>query len=378
MLDGYMKKLESIIEKEEFDRSNFEEKILKREELLNKLDKEKSQKEQELEYVEQKLLKKSNQKNQKVSNNLSNRPAWNSNTLKNKINKERVSYKQSKVITSKNIKNKVEEKKKKNLNFQKQQEDINRKHYELSEEISKKESDIKKITKEKEDLSKILFKMEKVIKGNGKNNKEEETKVMTFTNEDYKEEYKNYEAFDSQRLTINISGGSPNIILEDGKGQNEIILSKKDLMRYLNRIYRENQGLKNFQNQIFNLSKSYDEINNNLADCISEFQQLCSNSEGDNIKLEDVNFHLSELKNYIDNSLETKQNEYNILMDKTDEDINLQKTEFVEYEKDMKDIDGMDRMETQRKIMELQNKKEELERQIEEIESKRENDENVV
>ena len=220
--------------------------------------------------------------------------------------------------------------------------------------------------------------MEKVVKGKANKSPGGETTVMTFTNEDSKDDRNNFEAFDSQRLTINISGGSPNIILNDDKGQNEIILSKKDLMRYLNKTYRENQGLKNFQNQIFNLSKAYDDINNNLADCISEFQQLCTSTEGDEIKKEDVNTQLDNLKKYIDISLETKQNEYNILMDKADEDINFLKTEFLEYEKEMKEGDGMERIEMQRKIMELQNKKEELERQIQEIESKKENDQNVA
>ena len=376
MLDGYMKKIESIIEKEEFDRSNYEEKILEREEMLKSLDNDKLEQEKENELSEVKLKQKISQK--KSNNDLSNRPAWNSNTLKNKINKQRETLKQSKVITSKNIKNKVEEKKKKNLNFQKQQEDVNRKHNQLTEEISKKENEIKKFAKEKEDLSKFLFKMEKVVKGKTNKSPGGETTVMTFTNEDSKDDRNNFEAFDSQRLTINISGGSPNIILNDDKGQNEIILSKKDLMRYLNKTYRENQGLKNFQNQIFNLSKAYDDINNNLADCISEFQQLCTSTKGDEIKKEDVNTQLDNLKKYIDISLETKQNEYNILMDKVDEDINFLKTEFLEYEKEMKEGDGMERIEMQRKIMELQNKKEELERQIQEIESKKENDQNVA
>ena len=115
-----------------------------------------------------------------------------------------------------------------------------------------------------------------------------------------------------------------------------------------------------------------------MADCISEFQQLCTSTEGDEIKKEDVNTQLDNLKKYIDISLETKQNEYNILMDKADEDINFLKTEFLEYEKEMKEGDGMERIEMQRKIMELQNKKEELERQIQEIESKKENDQNVA
>ena len=40
MLEEYMKQLEDIIDKDEYDLSNFEEKILKREEQLNDLNQE--------------------------------------------------------------------------------------------------------------------------------------------------------------------------------------------------------------------------------------------------------------------------------------------------------------------------------------------------
>ena len=197
--------------------------------------------------------------------------------------------------------------------------------------------------------------------------------MVTFSENDISpENVKNYEAFDSQSLTINISGGSPNIIMENEKGDKIIIISKKDLMKYLNKLYKENQGLKNFQNQIFNLSKSYDDINNNLADCIAGFQELCINNPSDKITMQDVDAKLDELKKHIENSLETKMNEYTILTDKRDEDLSLLKSEFIELEKEMKDS-GSDRFEEQRKIMALQIKKEELERQIEELESKNEN-----
>ena len=164
--------------------------------------------------------------------------------------------------------------------------------------------------------------------------------------------------------------------MEDEKGEKIIILSKKDLMKYLNKLYKENQGLKNFQNQIFNLSKSYDDINNNLADCIAGFQELCMNIPNDKIDLKDVTQKLDELKKNIESSLETKMNEYTILMDKRDEDLSLLKSEFVDIEKEMKES-GSDRFEEQKKIIELQMKKEELERQIEELEgSNDKNEEN--
>ena len=370
-----MKQLESVIDKDEYDRSNFEEKIIKREELLNEANQENDEEPQPVQQnsgQENKKLKNSNN-----NNNIANRPVWGYNNLNNKKNKVREQYKQSKVISAQNINNKVAEKNKKNLKYKKQKEEIKKKQDELEKELNTKEDELIKASKEKEDLSKYLFKIEKVVKGNTGGTTGGAT-VMTFSEKDNNDENnlnKNYEAFDSQSLTINISGGSPNIIMEDGKGQKIIIISKKDLMKYLNKLYKENQGLKNFQNQIFNLSKSYDDINNNLADCIAGFQELCMNNQSDKINMQDVDEKLNELKKHIESSLETKQNEYSILMDKRDEDLSLLKSEFIDHEKEMKES-GNDRLEDQRKIMELQIKKEELEKQIAELEAEQINENN--
>jgi len=368
MLDEYMQQLESIIEKDEYDLSNFAEKIQKREDQL-KLSSEQVNDEPQFNSSENNVTSKK----ENTISTIENRPPWGSNTLKNKKNKVRESIKQEKIISANNIKNKVEQRKKQNLKFSKQQEEVHKKEDELKNKIIGKQDELIKIEKEKEDLSKYLLMLEKVAKGQNLGDKTGE--VMTFTEKDSnKEDNKNYEAFDSQSLTINISGGSPNVIMEDEKGEKLIILSKKDLMKYLNKLYKENQALKNFQNQIFNLSKSYGDINDNLADCIAGFQELCMNTDGDKINIEDVQNKLNDLKKYLENSLETKNNEYNILMDKKDEDINLIKNEFILLEKDMKESTS-DRLEEQRKILELQEKKEELERQIAELEGK-ENDEN--
>ena len=368
MLDEYMQQLESIIEKDEYDLSNFAEKIQKREDQL-KLSSEQVNDEPQFNSSENNVTSKK----ENTISTIENRPPWGSNTLKNKKNKVRESIKQEKIISANNIKNKVEQRKKQNLKFSKQQEEVHKKEDELKNKIIGKQDELIKIEKEKEDLSKYLLMLEKVAKGQNLGDKTGE--VMTFTEKDSnKEDNKNYEAFDSQSLTINISGGSPNVIMEDEKGEKLIILSKKDLMKYLNKLYKENQALKNFQNQIFNLSKSYGDINDNLADCIAGFQELCMNTDGDKINIEDVQNKLNDLKKHLESSLETKNNEYNILMDKKDEDINLIKNEFILLEKDMKES-TFDRLEEQRKILELQEKKEELERQIAELEGK-ENDEN--
>ena len=376
MLDEYMNQLEAIIDKDEYDLSNFAEKIQKRDEQL-KLSSNQLYDEPQFITTEKKLsMPDVSSKKESTITSIENRPPWGSNTLKNKKNKVRESLKQEKIISANNIKNKAEKRIKKNMLLKKNKEEAHKKEDELQKQIIGKQDELTKIEKEKEDLSKYLLKLEKVAKGQNIGDKTSE--IMTFTEKDNtKENNKNYEAFDSQSLTINISGGSPNIVMDDQKGEKIIILSKKDLMKYLNKLYKENQALKNFQHQIFNLSKSYGDINDNLADCIAGFQELCMNTPGDKINLDDVENKLNELKKYMENSLETKTNEYNILMDKRDEDLTFLKSEFISLEKEMKEGTS-DRLEEQRKILELQDKKEELERQIAELEGKGNNDGNAT
>ena len=55
MLEEYMKQLEAVIDKDEYDLSNFEEKILKREELLSKNNQQKNE-EPEANQSDEKLL----------------------------------------------------------------------------------------------------------------------------------------------------------------------------------------------------------------------------------------------------------------------------------------------------------------------------------
>lgn len=376
MLDEYMNQLEAIIDKDEYDLSNFAEKIQKRDEQL-KLSSNQLYDEPQFITTEKKLsMPDVSSKKESTITSIENRPPWGSNTLKNKKNKVRESLKQEKIISANNIKNKAEKRIKKNMLLKKDKEEAHKKEDELQKQIIGKQDELTKIEKEKEDLSKYLLKLEKVAKGQNIGDKTSE--IMTFTEKDNtKENNKNYEAFDSQSLTINISGGSPNIVMDDQKGEKIIILSKKDLMKYLNKLYKENQALKNFQHQIFNLSKSYGDINDNLADCIAGFQELCMNTPGDKINLDNVENKLNELKKYMENSLETKTNEYNILMDKRDEDLTFLKSEFISLEKEMKEGTS-DRLEEQRKILELQDKKEELERQIAELEGKGNNDGNAT
>ena len=66
-------------------------------------------------------------------------------------------------------------------------------------------------------------------------------------------------------------------------------------MKFLYKIYTENFNLKNFQGQVFNLSKNYDDINNILAESISGFQDIAKSTKREDI-ISEVNTKLKELK----------------------------------------------------------------------------------
>ena len=271
-----MKQLEDVIDKDEYDRSNFEEKILKREESMNEDNHQIINEDPEVNPIDQKLIQMGSSKKSKTSNsNLDNRPIWGSNTLKNKKNKARESYKESKVINDQNINKKVEDKKKKNIKLRKEREKVKEKHNELAKVLINKVDELNKVSKEKEDLSKYLFKIEKVVKG--ATGAAQGSTVKTFSEKDNLEDIgKNFEAFDSQSLTINISGGSPNVIMEDEKGEKIIIISKKDLMKYLNKLYKVNHMM--------------------IKIIVAGFQELCLNSPSDKETFQDVEEKLNEVK----------------------------------------------------------------------------------
>ena len=135
-------------------------------------------------------------------------------------------------------------------------------------------------------------------------------------------EEKTIENANENKLTISMSGTPPVITMDDGQGNINIIKSKAGLMKFLYKIYTENLNLKNFQGQVFNLSKNYDDINNILAESISGFQDIAKSTKREDI-ISEVDTKLKELKTQVESSMEQRQNEYNTNLEKKEEDINM-------------------------------------------------------
>ena len=206
----------------------------------------------------------------------------------------------------------------------------------LEKDLESKNKQLEKATKEKKNFQKYLSKLEKIVQEKTDTDniqqsniprssiKETESSInKSVTNkEEESNTEQNEEKNDKIKLTINMSGIAPVITMDDGQGNKNIIKSKKALMKFLYKIYSENQNLKSFQKQVFDLSKDYDDIKNIMEEGISGFQEIAKGTKNEKIQ-NLVNEKLQGLKEEIESSLEQKQKEYNEQLKKKDEEINM-------------------------------------------------------
>jgi hypothetical protein len=70
------------------------------------------------------------------------------------------------------------------------------------------------------------------------------------------------------------------IIIEDKYNDSTIAISEKEeLKQYILNLLTENRRLKDFQNQVYEISKNYDDINSNMLDSIKSLQDILSNDQ---------------------------------------------------------------------------------------------------
>ena len=213
----------------------------------------------------------------------------------------------------------------------------------LEKDIEDKHKKLEKINKERDTLKNYLNKLEKVMQQKTDTDNNDSTKIpsikknkitaqssinKSLTNQNESQNLteqsaeKTNENVNENKLTISMTGNAPVITMDDGQGNKNIIKSKASLMKFLYKIYMENQNLKNFQGQVFNLSKNYDDINNILAESISGFQDIAKSTKREDIMTE-VDIRLKELKSQVESSMEQKQNDYNAQLEKKEEDISM-------------------------------------------------------
>ena len=217
--------------------------------------------------------------------------------------------------------------------------------YKTKENVSRLEKDLEiknkkleKVIKEKQNFQNYLSKLEKIVQEKtdtdnqeqkvnippSQRSQQESSANKTISNKDDQSQSnaEQTEENNKVKLTINMTGVAPVITMDDGQGNKNVIKSKKGLMKFLYKIYSENQNLKNFQKQVFDLSKDYEDINNIMKEGISGFQEIAKGTKNEKIQ-NLVDEKLKGLKSEIEASLEQKQKEYNEQLKKKDEEINM-------------------------------------------------------
>ena len=260
----------------------------------------------------------------------------------------------------------------------------------LEKDIEEKYKKLEKVNKERDSLKNYLNKLERVMQqktdtdNNGRtkiktsllknknttsiinkslpNHNENESKITEQSDE------KTNENMNENKLTICMTGTAPVITMDDGQGNKNIIKSKASLMKFLYKIYMENQNLKNFQGQVFNLSKNYDDINNILAESISGFQDIAKNTKKEEI-INEVNNRLKELKEQVESTMEQKQNEYNVQLKKKEEEINILSKAYNNIYKELQQKKS-DKLHEQKTIEDLNSQIEILETKLAYLEQK--------
>ena len=264
----------------------------------------------------------------------------------NKLFEKQSSYKKSKKETNINPENppnenqvkKYEKVRKEGMNCRVDIFKTKEKVSKLEKDLEIKNKNLEKATKQKENFKNYVNKLEKIVKEKTDTDniadsfpqEIKKTKESNLNNAVSKKELESQNTVDQSaekennkvKLTISMTGTVPVITMDDGQGNKNIIKSKKGLMKFLYKIYAENQNLKSFQKQVFDLSKDYDDINNIMEEGISGFQEIAKSTKNENIQ-NLVDEKLKELKAEITASLEQKQKDYNEQLKKKEEEINM-------------------------------------------------------
>lgn len=184
-----------------------------------------------------------------------------------------------------------------------------------------------KDNKEKKDILKSTSKKNTISKNT--------LNAFTLTCKKMRKEDTKSEADDkTERVTIKMAGMVPKLSMEDSNnGKKSIIKNKIDLMKLLYKIFMENKTLKNFQNQVYNLSQNHDEINNILSESITGFDNVAK-STGNQELINEVEQKLEEIKKKMETLLEDKQKDYLTQMEKKENDLKFIQAAYDNVKKD--------------------------------------------
>ena len=395
MLDDYIKKIENLITPNHYDRNNYKEKILSGRDdnfeqdekeyklkFIRKKKKKKKEKRSSKEYEKRNEIEKKRQENEGKLENPELDNLLQRSIIKSEEMKESTRKINGKEYTDDDIESLLEKVKSlnmKNMNYRYEIEKYKNKISQLQKDYDAQIDLQNKMEKEKENLTKYLLKLEKMLQNQSQRQKMVNTNnsnISTISNNQnmsLNATKKSVSIFNTSNININVTGNNPIItIFDNSKNSKYTILSREELQNFLLKIYKENQKLKAFQSQVFELSKNYDDVNSNIEESLKKLQETIQNNHKNNNnenKIEQNNnieqeilSQFQDFTNKINNILETKQIEYNLLLKGKDDELNIISEELINVSKELEERKS-DRLKEQKIIFDLENEIKELKMQ---------------
>lgn len=177
----------------------------------------------------------------------------------------------------------------KNMNHRYEIDTLKNKMNEQNATIEEQRVEISKLEKLNENNNKYLIKLENLVSQRNLNlnfNKSSVTNVNFGTSEILMNRVK---AKSENNVIVDFNKMN-NLVIEDRVNQTVVnITDKNDLKELIANLIQENQKLKQFQHQVFEISKNYDDINENMVDSIKNIQVYLNgklNEDNDNLIFE--------------------------------------------------------------------------------------------
>ncbi len=208
---------------------------------------------------------------------------------------------------------------------------------ELKGKLDEQNLQIAKMDRQKETDNKYLIKLEGLLatkEPNGLNLSANKSKIIS-----------------DKTLTSNFHSKSDQLVIDFNKSNHLFIEDKvnhtlvnfndkNELKEFISNLIVENQKLKAFQNGVFDLSKKYDDVNENMIDEMKQIGQFLNLSKNE-ISIEEaprkdiickfvlILAHFEKLVENVEKTIEIKQSEYNFLLETKDQEVKFMSEEIL-------------------------------------------------
>lgn len=287
----------------------------------------------------------------------------------------------------------------KTMNYRYEVETLKNKITELNKKNEDQQAEITKMEKIRESNNKYLIKLEGLLASGGagasaflklnttNTSKLNNSKILNFNPSTNLSKCEN--------LLVEFNKNN-NLIIEDKSNNVTLNLTdRNDIKEFIYNMMVENQKLKIFQSQVFEISKKYDDINENMIDGMKQIQQylnpqkeegqgafhaenLDDNSKKDIISRNIIfikNFLISFLDNFdklienVEKTIEIKQSEYNFLIESKEQEMKFLQEEILKLN-DTVEIVKRDRLRDQKTINDYETELSYLNLRLEELNGK--------